>query len=61
VGLTNNHCGELEALSNTFPMDLVWEVGKAHIAHQLFANDTGNASCMSGVDERRAGAIKTAI
>jgi hypothetical protein len=36
---TDDHGSELEALPHAFPMDLVWQIGKAHIAHQFFTND----------------------
>ena len=38
---TNNHGGELEALAHALSVHLVGEVGKAHIAVELFANDGG--------------------
>ena len=38
---TNNHGGELEALAHALSVHLVREVGKAHIAVELFADDGG--------------------
>ena len=36
---TNDHGGELEALADTLPVDLVGQVGEANEAHELFADD----------------------
>ena len=37
--LTDNHCGELEALPDALPVHLVWKVGETDVAHELFADD----------------------
>lgn len=38
---TNNHAGELEALSDALPVDLVGKVGEADVTHELFPDDAG--------------------
>ena len=40
---TDDHGSELEALPDALPMDLVGQVGKAYIAHELLANSGGLA------------------
>ena len=40
---TNDHDGKLEALSHTFTVNLVWEIGKANVAHKFLANDGGDS------------------
>ena len=39
MGRTNDHYSELEALSHTFTMYLVGEVGETNVAHKFLAND----------------------
>jgi hypothetical protein len=39
---TNDHGCELESLSDTLSVDLVGQICKPDVAHQLFANDRGN-------------------
>ena len=41
---TNNHCSKLETFPDAFPVDLIGEVGEPDVAHQLFADNTGNAN-----------------
>ena len=36
---TDYHAGELEALADGFPVDLVGEVGEPDVAHELLADD----------------------
>ena len=50
---TDDHGGELEALAHTLPVHLVRKVGKAHVAHELFADD-GRGACLGGLGGRRA-------
>lgn len=58
---TNNHRSELETLPNTFPVDLVWEVGETDVTHQLFTNDRGNSAGVTSGNKRRAGPVGQAI
>lgn len=44
---TNDHGGELEALADALPVDLVGEVGEANEAHELFPDDGGEALLVS--------------
>ena len=39
MALTDDHGGELEALADTLPVNLVGQVGEANEAHELFADD----------------------
>lgn len=43
TGRTHDHCSELEALSHTFTVHLVGEIGKTDVAHEFLANDGGDA------------------
>ena len=38
-GRTDHHSGELETFPYAFSVHLVRKIGKAHVAHQLFADD----------------------
>src|ERR1700733_8404258 len=58
---TDDHCGELEALPHAFPMNLVWEIGKADVAHQFFPNDGRNARGVTGWSQRRTRTIRKSI
>ena len=40
---TDNHGSELEALADALPVDLVWKVCETDVAHELLANDGGQA------------------
>jgi hypothetical protein len=58
---TNNHGGELKPFPHALPVDLVGEIGKPDVAHELLANDVGNASGVASWDERRARTIGNAM
>ena len=60
VTRTDNHGSELEALPHALPVDLVGQVGKAHKAHELFADDGGGADFVGTRRERRAGTVHPA-
>ena len=55
---TNNHGGELEALAHAFPVYLVGEVGKADVAHELLADDGGDAAAGLLLGEGGVGAVQ---
>ena len=40
---TDDHGSELETLAHALPVDLVWQVCEADVAHELLANDGGQA------------------
>lgn len=46
VRLTDYHDGKLETFPDALPMYLVGQVGKANVAHELFADDGGEARLM---------------
>ena len=56
---TYDHSGELEALANALPVNLVGEVGKANEAHELFADDGRERMLLlgRGLLEGRRGAV----
>ena len=56
---TNDHGGELEALADTLPVDLVGQVGEANEAHELFADDGRERMLLlgRGLLEGRRGAV----
>lgn len=40
---TDDHCGEVEALLDALPVDLVGQVREADVAHELFPDDVGES------------------
>ena len=56
---TYDHSGELEALANALPVNLVGEVSKANEAHELFADDGRERMLLlgRGLLEGRRGAV----
>jgi hypothetical protein len=42
IGHTDDHYGELEALSDALAVDLVGKIGKTNVAHQFLADDGSN-------------------
>lgn len=56
---TDDHGCELEALAHALPVHLVGEVGKAHIAIELFADD-GRSCWFGGWREGRGGPVHLA-
>lgn len=58
---TNNHSSELKPFPHALPVDLVGEIGKTDVAHELLANDVGNGSGVASWDERRARTISNAM
>ena len=47
MGRTNDHYSELKALSHTFTVYLVGEVGKTNVAHKFLADDGGGSRCVA--------------
>lgn len=41
--LTDDHCGEVEALLDALPVDLVGQVRETDVARELFPDDVGEA------------------
>lgn len=60
VTRTDNHSSELETLPHALPVDLVRQVGEAHKAHELFADNGGGADFVGTRRERRAGTVHPA-
>lgn len=54
---TNNHGSKLEALPHALPMDLIWEIGKAHVAHELFTDDRRDGRSKGCGGQGRTGTV----
>jgi hypothetical protein len=56
---TDDHGSELEALADALPVDLVWQVCEPDVAHELLANDGGQAGRV--LLDGGAGAIREGV